>query len=127
MGELSRPFLPPALAVNGSGQVATIVNPFLIRTLALARLVILAGCWFVWQLLRRNGRWLRRLEARDRRLAGFTLIELLVVIVVIAILAALLLPSLSKATVRAQGTWCANNTRQLLQAWHMYAEDNSDE
>jgi prepilin-type N-terminal cleavage/methylation domain-containing protein/prepilin-type processing-associated H-X9-DG protein len=61
----------------------------------------------------------------SRELA-FTLIELLVVIALIAILAALLLPSLSKAKVKAQGVYCMNNTRQLLLAWHMYAGDNHD-
>jgi prepilin-type N-terminal cleavage/methylation domain-containing protein/prepilin-type processing-associated H-X9-DG protein len=71
------------------------------------------GCNLVWSLKRNATK-------------AFTLIELLVVIAIIAILAALLLPALSRAKESGNRTTCVNNQRQLAIGCMMYASDSSE-
>jgi prepilin-type N-terminal cleavage/methylation domain-containing protein len=58
--------------------------------------------------------------------SGFTLIELLAVIAIIAILAAMLLPALGKAKLKATMATCLSNQKQMGAAWIMFAGDNDD-
>jgi len=61
-----------------------------------------------------------------RRKRAFTLMELLVVIAIIGILAAMLLPALSRAKQKAQGATCLSNGKQMMTAMILYTSENND-
>ena len=67
-----------------------------------------------------------KLEPDGRPWNGFTLIELLVVIAIIGILAAFLLPVLSRGKQKSQGIYCLNNGKQMMLAMTLYSSDFHD-
>jgi prepilin-type N-terminal cleavage/methylation domain-containing protein len=71
-----------------------------------------------------TGRSAQQPQSGERK--GFTLVELLVVLAIIAVMAALLLPALSRLKEQGRATVCRNNLKQLSLGFLMYVDDNSD-
>jgi type II secretory pathway pseudopilin PulG len=67
-----------------------------------------------------------RLPAKCWRIDAFSLTELLVVVIILFIMAALLVPAISKARQQGTAAACLNNQKQLATAFHLYTQDNAD-
>src|ERR1700745_4347523 len=71
-----------------------------------------------------NRRWRMKSLWQPRKSRAFTLVEMLVVIAIIAVLAALLLPALTRGKQRAQRIECIGNLKEMGTAFQMFAHDH---